>query len=69
MTPNGKNPLDQAKKIEYIGNTFDEIIKRDKNFGSLLLKIKSAYDSYLEKVTKGKMSRKNSPEAKQEASD
>jgi hypothetical protein len=29
--------------------TFTEIIKRDKNFGSLLLKIKSAYDEYIKK--------------------
>jgi hypothetical protein len=50
LTPNGKNNINQAKKFEYVGNTFDEIIKRDKAFGSLLLKIKSAYHSYVESL-------------------
>lgn len=34
-------------------HTFNEIIKRDKNFGSLLLKIKQAYDEYIRRSTKG----------------
>lgn len=50
LTPGGKNSIDQAKKLQHVGNTFDEIIKRDKAFGSLLLKIKAAYDSYLERI-------------------
>jgi hypothetical protein len=33
--------------------TFNEIIKRDKNFGSLLLKIKLAYDEYIRKTVSG----------------
>ncbi len=46
-----ENQLNTAdNKIEAIGNTFDEVIKRDKDFGSLLLKIKTAYDSYLRKI-------------------
>lgn len=35
--------------MQAFDQTFNEIIKRDKNFGSLLLKIKSAYDDYLRK--------------------
>lgn len=42
-------------RIKHIGNTFDEVIKKDKNFGRLLLKIKSAYDQYLETL-KGNIS-------------
>lgn len=42
---------DSTKLIQAFGHTFDEVIKRDKDFGSLLLKIKNAYDVYLEKVT------------------
>ena len=38
--------------------TFNEIIKRDKNFGSLLLKIKQAYDEYNRKSALG-----NSPQS------
>jgi len=34
--------------MKQIGFTFDEIIKRDKDFGKLLMKIKGAYDSYLD---------------------
>ena len=41
----------QGKKMQAFDQTFNEIIKRDKNFGSLLLKIKSAYDDYLRKST------------------
>lgn len=37
------------KKIQAFGHTFEEVIKRDKNFGSLLTKIKKAYDEYLHK--------------------
>ena len=33
--------------IQIFGNTFDEVIKKDQNFGSLLVKIKQAYDDYL----------------------
>jgi len=48
---NLENQLNRAdNKIEAIGNTFDEVIKRDKDFGSLLIKIKAAYDSYLRKI-------------------
>lgn len=45
---NGVNEINNATKILHIGNTFDEVIKRDKNFGRLLTKIKQAYDAYLE---------------------
>lgn len=38
--------------------TFNEIIKRDKNFGSLLLKIKQSYDEYIRKSSMG-----NSPQS------
>lgn len=31
-------------------DTFDEVIKVDKNFSSLLTKIKQAYDEYLTKM-------------------
>jgi len=31
---------DPKKSIQAVGHTFDEIIKRDKDFGKLLLKIK-----------------------------
>ena len=37
--------------MQAFGHTFDEVIKRDRDFGSLLLKIKHAYDDYLNKVT------------------
>lgn len=37
--------------MQAFGHTFDEVIKRDRDFGSLLLKIKHAYDDYLTKVT------------------
>lgn len=33
--------------MQAFNQTFNEIIKRDKNFGSLLLKIKQAYDEYI----------------------
>ena len=33
-----------------MGKSFDEVIKRDKNFGKLLTKIKKAYDEYLTKL-------------------
>jgi hypothetical protein len=39
----------EGKKMQAFNQTFNEIIKRDKNFGSLLLKIKQAYDEYLRK--------------------
>lgn len=35
--------------MQALGETFDEVIKRDKSFGGLLLKIKQAYDDYLRK--------------------
>lgn len=37
--------------MQAFGHTFDEVIKRDRDFGSLLLKIKHAYDDYLNKIT------------------
>lgn len=37
--------------MQALGETFDEVIKRDKSFGGLLLKIKQAYDDYLRKQT------------------
>lgn len=36
--------------MQAFNQTFNEIIQRDKNFGSLLLKIKQAYDEYLRKI-------------------
>ena len=33
--------------MKTLGKSFDEVIKRDKNFGRLLTKIKKAYDEYL----------------------
>lgn len=41
----------EGKKLQAFTQTFNEIIKRDKNFGSLLLKIKQAYDEYIRKTT------------------
>ena len=37
----------EDRKMQAFNQTFNEIIKRDKNFGSLLLKIKHAYDEYI----------------------
>jgi len=39
----------EGKKMQAFNQTFNEIIKRDKNFGSLLLKIKQVYDEYIKK--------------------
>lgn len=39
----------EDRKMQAFNQTFNEIIKRDKNFGSLLLKIKHAYDEYIRK--------------------
>ena len=36
--------------MKALGKSFDEVIKRDKNFGRLLTKIKTAYDEYLSKA-------------------
>jgi len=36
--------------MKALGKSFDEVIKRDKNFGRLLTKIKKAYDEYLSKI-------------------
>jgi hypothetical protein len=36
--------------MQALGKSFDEVIKRDKNFGKLLTKIKKAYDEYLTKL-------------------
>ena len=36
--------------MQALGKSFDEVIKRDKNFGQLLTKIKKAYDEYLRKL-------------------
>jgi len=41
---------DESKKMAAFTQTFDEVIKVDKNFSSLLTKIKSAYDEYLTKM-------------------
>ncbi len=40
----------EGKKMQAFTQTFNEIIKRDKNFGSLLLKIKQAYDEYIRRT-------------------
>lgn len=40
----------EGKKMQAFKKTFDEIIKRDKNFGSLLVKIKQAYEEYIKKT-------------------
>jgi hypothetical protein len=48
----------EGKKLQAFTQTFNEIIKRDKNFGSLLLKIKQAYDEYIRKSALG-----NSPQS------
>jgi len=42
-----KEATDEEQGLVQIGHTFDEIIRQDKDFGSLLFKIKGAYDSYL----------------------
>jgi len=39
----------EMQKMDAFENTFAEVIKRDTHFGSLLLKIKQAYDEYLRK--------------------
>ena len=41
---------DRKRVIQTLGRSFDEVIKRDKNFGRLLTKIKQAYDEYLGKL-------------------
>ena len=41
----------EGKKLQAFNQTFNEIIKRDKNFGSLLLKIKQSYDEYIRKCS------------------
>lgn len=46
----------EGKKMQAFTHTFNEIIKRDKNFGSLLLKIKQAYDDYIRKTAQGMQS-------------
>eukprot|EP00347_Sterkiella_histriomuscorum_P001309 403372529 len=51
----------EGKKMQAFTQTFNEIIKRDKNFGSLLLKIKSAYDEY---IKKSQESQQTSPTSK-----
>jgi hypothetical protein len=48
-----------TKKLNAFNETFDEIIKRDMHFGSLLLKIKGAYDDYLRKFQQASIA--NSP--------
>lgn len=40
----------EAERISAFEQTFQEVIKRDTHFGSLLLKIKQAYDDYLRKL-------------------
>jgi len=40
----------EGERIEAFEQTFQEVIKRDMHFGSLLLKIKQAYDDYLKKL-------------------
>ena len=39
----------EKEKLQAFNHTFNEIIQRDKHFGRLLNKIKSAYDEYLTK--------------------
>lgn len=42
------NGAENSQQImQTLGKSFDEVIKRDKNFGRLLTKIKKAYDEYL----------------------
>ena len=54
MTTRLKEASDnEGKKLQAFTQTFNEIIKRDKNFGSLLLKIKQAYDEYIRKSALG----------------
>jgi hypothetical protein len=50
LTP-GSTDSNSRKMMQAFGHTFDEVIKRDRDFGGLLLKIKHAYDDYLTKVT------------------
>jgi hypothetical protein len=40
----------QEFKFQHVGETFNQVIKKDKNFGRLLHKIKAAYDSYVEQI-------------------
>jgi len=51
----------EGKKLQAFNQTFNEIIKRDKNFGSLLLKIKQAYDEYIRKSAQQMSSPVTSP--------
>lgn len=54
----------EGKKLQAFTQTFNEIIKRDKNFGSLLLKIKQAYDEYIRKINNINNGVLNSPEGR-----
>ena len=62
MTTRLKEASDnEGKKLQAFNQTFNEIIKRDKNFGSLLLKIKQSYDEYIRKCSQQLSSQVNSP--------
>jgi len=52
----------ELQKMHAFEHTFAEVIKRDTHFGSLLLKIKEAYDEYLRKFH---ASREHSPKAEE----
>ena len=38
------------QKIEAVSKTFEEVIERDRPFGSLLMKIKNAYQEFLQNL-------------------
>ena len=47
LNQNGIDGPQSRQTMRALGDTFDEVIKRDKHFGSLLQQIKKAYDDYL----------------------
>ena len=54
------NENNSQQVIQTLGKSLDEVIKRDKNFGKLLTKIRKAYDEYLTKLAS--QSQRNMPE-------
>lgn len=56
-----QNEGDGHKMMKALGKSFDEVIKRDKNFGRLLTKIKKAYDEYLSKIVTQSSRSNNEP--------
>ena len=44
--------IESQRKLNLVTQTFEQVIEKDKGFGSLLKRIKEAYDDYLNDLTK-----------------